>query len=251
MSAHSSLVVPEQPAGGTIRVPVVKIFDGDGFLGRIKACEVTGNPFHQGELEFCARFGFIDAPELGQPGGNEAKAFLDSLIGGKAVDIAILTKMDTGGSLDRYGRVVCVPYLAEQCPAVASGTLFRWPPRGSIFGRPLTVFRNIELEMVINGWAWVLARYGPDTRYFDALAEAQRERRGIWALDNNIAPWEFKRRSYRAAQIIHADHTDDTKPPCPRQVCGGRLVRRNGKFGIFLGCSNFPKCRYSRAVEKG
>lgn len=29
---------------------------------------------------------------------------------------------------------------------------------------------------------------------------------------------------------------------CPR--CGGDLVLRNGKYGDFVGCSNFPKCRF-------
>ena len=29
---------------------------------------------------------------------------------------------------------------------------------------------------------------------------------------------------------------------CPK--CGGKLVDRNGKYGAFKGCSNFPKCRY-------
>lgn len=29
---------------------------------------------------------------------------------------------------------------------------------------------------------------------------------------------------------------------CPR--CGGQLVDRKGKYGSFLGCSNYPKCRY-------
>lgn len=29
---------------------------------------------------------------------------------------------------------------------------------------------------------------------------------------------------------------------CPR--CNGQLVTRNGKYGKFQGCSNFPKCRY-------
>lgn len=30
---------------------------------------------------------------------------------------------------------------------------------------------------------------------------------------------------------------------CPK--CGGRLVMRNGKYGRFKGCSNFPKCRFT------
>lgn len=29
---------------------------------------------------------------------------------------------------------------------------------------------------------------------------------------------------------------------CPR--CGGKLVLRNGKYGEFCGCSNYPKCRF-------
>lgn len=31
---------------------------------------------------------------------------------------------------------------------------------------------------------------------------------------------------------------------CPR--CGGQLVVRNGKYGKFLGCSNYPKYRYTQ-----
>lgn len=30
---------------------------------------------------------------------------------------------------------------------------------------------------------------------------------------------------------------------CPR--CGGELIERNGKYGKFVGCSNYPKCRYT------
>lgn len=35
---------------------------------------------------------------------------------------------------------------------------------------------------------------------------------------------------------------------CPK--CGGKLVERNGKFGKFYGCSNFPKCRYTVKIDK-
>ena len=30
---------------------------------------------------------------------------------------------------------------------------------------------------------------------------------------------------------------------CPR--CGGSLVHKEGKYGSFWGCSNYPKCRYT------
>ncbi|MBU4440065.1 MAG: NERD domain-containing protein, partial [Firmicutes bacterium] len=33
---------------------------------------------------------------------------------------------------------------------------------------------------------------------------------------------------------------------CPR--CGGNLVNRNGKYGPFIGCSNYPKCRFTKKI---
>jgi hypothetical protein len=35
----------------------------------------------------------------------------------------------------------------------------------------------------------------------------------------------------------------ETGHPCPRPNCNGQMVERRGRFGPFLGCSNFPKCR--------
>ena len=34
---------------------------------------------------------------------------------------------------------------------------------------------------------------------------------------------------------------------CP--ICGGRLQKRNGKFGMFLGCSNYPRCRFTHPIS--
>lgn len=34
---------------------------------------------------------------------------------------------------------------------------------------------------------------------------------------------------------------------CPR--CGGSLVNRNGKYGTFLGCSNYPQCKFTTKVN--
>ena len=33
---------------------------------------------------------------------------------------------------------------------------------------------------------------------------------------------------------------------CPR--CGGELKLRNGRYGVFYGCSNYPRCRYTHDV---
>ena len=39
----------------------------------------------------------------------------------------------------------------------------------------------------------------------------------------------------------------DEENECPK--CGGRLVERNGKNGSFLGCINYPKCKYTRNIK--
>ena len=33
---------------------------------------------------------------------------------------------------------------------------------------------------------------------------------------------------------------------CPD--CGGQLKEKSGKFGLFIGCSNYPRCRYTRKI---
>lgn len=34
---------------------------------------------------------------------------------------------------------------------------------------------------------------------------------------------------------------------CPQ--CQGKLVTRKGKFGMFIGCSNYPRCKYTRKID--
>ncbi len=42
-----------------------------------------------------------------------------------------------------------------------------------------------------------------------------------------------------------SDKTDDDNDMiCPK--CGSKLVRRNGKYGSFIGCSGYPRCNYTR-----
>ncbi len=59
------------------------------------------------------------------------------------------------------------------------------------------------------------------------------------ALDEMLAPHLFPPR---------ADGTDPRQ--CP--TCGtGRLSLKLGKFGAFIGCSNYPECRYTRQLSAG
>jgi len=42
---------------------------------------------------------------------------------------------------------------------------------------------------------------------------------------------------------IKDKETKEKNMICPK--CGGQLIERNGKYGQFTGCSNYPKCRYT------
>ena len=34
---------------------------------------------------------------------------------------------------------------------------------------------------------------------------------------------------------------------CPK--CGEKLIERTGKYGKFIGCSNYPKCKYTTNIK--
>jgi endonuclease YncB( thermonuclease family) len=199
------------------------------------------------DREIAVRCGFIDAPELEQPGGYEARNFLTALIGGRSLELTVLFKMDTGKIVDRHGRIVSVPYLRMDDPQSRLRRL------SSLIGTA-PAYRNIELEMILNGWAWLIERYGPEDRYFEALQDAQSYGRGIWSRTDNVPPWDFKRDRYRSRRNARSSAPQPKQLPlqepsdraCPEKECDGRLVERKGRFGAFLGCSNFPTCRYSR-----
>lgn len=55
-------------------------------------------------------------------------------------------------------------------------------------------------------------------------------------------------KSARKQHVTHVKHnqarrnTAVANGKCPR--CGGKLVLRNGRYGRFYGCSNYPNCKY-------
>ena len=103
----------------------------------------------------------IDTPERDQPYGKQATRALDGLIKTKV----FVEEKDT----DRYGRLVGVLYTAEGL--------------------------NVNLEMVCNGHAWWYERYARfDSDLEDCQESAQEARLGLWADENPMAPWEWRRK---------------------------------------------------------
>lgn len=58
---------------------------------------------------------------------------------------------------------------------------------------------------------------------------------------NNITDKKAKKEHIKN---IKENIADKDLNKCPK--CGGQLVERTGKYGSFIGCSNFPKCRYTQ-----
>lgn len=46
---------------------------------------------------------------------------------------------------------------------------------------------------------------------------------------------------------IHEAQAKIAKGICPR--CGGKLILRKGQYGKFYGCSNYPKCKYTKNIK--
>lgn len=54
----------------------------------------------------------------------------------------------------------------------------------------------------------------------------------------------IKEHNSNVKQYIQYKEEIANKGVCPR--CGEKLIQRNGKNGTFFGCSNYPKCRYTK-----
>lgn len=76
------------------------------------------------------------------------------------------------------------------------------------------------------------------------------------AIANNIELWDREKLievmiNENAKENINATNQEFInnidKNTCP--WCGEALVEKNGKYGRFLGCSNYPKCRYTREIK--
>lgn len=54
---------------------------------------------------------------------------------------------------------------------------------------------------------------------------------------------DYEEKAQRIGLAAAAPSRDLSESPCPK--CGGKLVMRRGRSGPFVGCSNFPRCRFT------
>lgn len=106
----------------------------------------------------------LDAPELTQPYGKEARDWLARRIEGMRVTL------ETHGR-DTYGRQLVVLVLNH---------------------------RKVNHDLVAAGYAWWDSRDFPREVELERLQRgAQQERRGLWADPSPIPPWDFRNPNYR------------------------------------------------------
>ncbi len=129
---------------------VVGISDGDTLSLRIDGRERMG-----------IRLAGIDAPELDQPYGVEARRALASLARDRTARVEVVDR-------DAYGRLVGTVYIGG---------------------------RNINAALVAEGAAWVYRGYNHDPQLLVLEARARAARRGLWGLPawRRAPPWEWRR----------------------------------------------------------
>lgn len=101
----------------------------------------------------------IDCPEKKQPYSNNAKAYTSSLVFGKQVSVQVK-------NIDRYGRTIGVVFLEDK--------------------------RNVNELLLQAGWAWHFKKYDQNARWAAMEHQARRNRKGLWADPNPIAPWDWR-----------------------------------------------------------
>lgn len=148
IAAQSAQAVPPSESRQSISTVVEEVFSAtvtavpDGDTVTVSA------PSEQTTL----RIAGIDAPEMSQPGGPEAQAFLSSLVLGKGVTVRLKSVAE------RFARIEI------------GGT-------------------DVSAAMIRRGMAWHCARYTDDRELADAETDARASKRGLWSRPAPTPPW--------------------------------------------------------------
>ncbi len=104
------------------------------------------------------RLANIDAPELAQEHGQQARAALVAICAGQWAEASVVTR-------DRYRRIVAT----VRCGQVDAGR-----------------------TMVAAGYAWVYTRYNKDVTLPASEDRARAQRHGLWAGQAPVPPWIWR-----------------------------------------------------------
>ena len=144
---------PTKPAHagdeGAFFGPLVRVKDGDTLVVKVQGVEVD------------FRLSGIDAPEIDQPFGPQARDELAAIIGTQQ---CVLVPVDH----DAYGRFVAYLWIGDL---------------------------NVNEEMMSRGMGWFDSEYAIEPFLYQLETEARNEQRGLWALpqEKRVPPWEWRK----------------------------------------------------------
>lgn len=64
---------------------------------------------------------------------------------------------------------------------------------------------------------------------------------------NIISSEGYERHIFETQQRLQEQNINLGNGICP--LCGGKLIIRHGKYGDFIGCSNYPNCRFTTNIH--
>lgn len=133
---------------GVFYGPLVRVKDGDSLVVKVQGVAMD------------VRLAGIDAPELSQPYGRNARQVLTLLASGRQL---VIKPLDT----DRYGRTVAHVWNGET---------------------------QLNLEMVRRGGAWFYSEFARGAELHKVEQEARNAKLGLWALPpkDRIEPWLWR-----------------------------------------------------------
>lgn len=102
----------------------------------------------------------IDAPEKNQSFGKKSKKNLGNLLENSDIQLKII-------GIDRYKRTLGILYSKD---------------------------KNINLQMVKDGYAWAYRKYNKESEYLEAQNTAKEKKLGLWEELEPTPPWEFRKK---------------------------------------------------------
>ncbi len=135
---------------GVFYGPLIRVKDGDSLVAKVQGVA----------MDF--RLAEVDAPELDQPYGRQAKQELAAIANGRQL---LMIPIDT----DRYGRTVV---------HVWNGNTY------------------LNAEMVRRGAAWFNVEFAERPALYEVEQEARKAERGLWQLPlkDRVEPWVWRQR---------------------------------------------------------
>lgn len=144
------------------------------------------------------RLNGIDCPETGQAFGRKATEFTKDLVALQTVTIKTFGQ-------DRFGRTIGDVILHDG--------------------------RNLNQELVGEGWCWWYRRYAPRDTVLEKLeTEARNAKKGLWKDPHPVPPWDFRRGKTSSRPQDREPLRSFSTPPASVESTGIRGNRRSKKY---------------------